>query len=346
MLELQRFHHGVGDPLANLIAARQQTGGNLQPCPGSCVPDIAEQDLESTQGLASPIEADLTEQAMLNRVPLRAARRVMADRHRQAEPVTQLALQLLFPQARVTAIAAACIGQDQQLPGLRIGPASLLPPPLDKSGDSKLRRIRRGADIDSPLIALEVVEAIGHGTSQRVGQKVMGIDLQRLLRPGLARVPKAADQLFLLRIHAQDRPARSPKCLFLRFDILKLPVALRMLRARFFLLSINVQRVIVLFQQPPNGRGAYPVAALAQSLTQLAQARPHPLTFTGRIPRCLRLDPLQQFGLDQRVFFSTGGRPPPASRTRSVGRSASETSSSRRPRRIVCGSRPVIWATS
>jgi hypothetical protein len=41
----------------------------------------------------------------------------VADRHRQAQPITQLFLQLLFPQPWATAITPARISQYQQLIG-------------------------------------------------------------------------------------------------------------------------------------------------------------------------------------------------------------------------------------
>ena len=97
MLDLERLHHGVGDTLADLIDTCQQTGGDFQPRPGGRATDVAKQRLKAVQGLPRPIEADLTEQAMFNGIPLRAPRRVMANRHRQAEPITESALQLLFP---------------------------------------------------------------------------------------------------------------------------------------------------------------------------------------------------------------------------------------------------------
>ena len=118
--------------------------------------------------------------------------------------------------------------------------------------------------------------------------------------------------------------------------------AIRMILARL-LFDIGFQRIALLFQQLPHRRWAGWVFGLTQAATQLAQTAAHPLLALRGITGRFGGYDLLQNGFYRRVFFSTGRRPPPGRRTRPVGRSASEASSSRRPRRIVFSSMPVIW---
>ena len=81
---------------------------------------------------------------------------------------------------------------------------------------------------------------------------------------------------------------------------------------------------------------------------QVPQAAADPFLVAHRVPSRLWPDQRFQRGLDQRIPFSTGGRPPPVWRTRSGGRSANSAPSSPRPRWIVLGSkwfvRQVRWS--
>jgi hypothetical protein len=65
--------------------------------------------------MAGPVRADRAERAVLDRVPLRAAGRVVADRDGQAVLVAELLLELLFPDPRAGAVAAAAVREDQHL---------------------------------------------------------------------------------------------------------------------------------------------------------------------------------------------------------------------------------------
>ena len=111
-------------------------------------------------------------------------------------------------------------------------------------------------------------------------------------------------------------------------------------------LHVDPQRVVMLFQQAADGRRAGRITRWRQPMTQLAQTTADPLPLAHRVTRRCRRDQVQECSGHQRVFFSARGRPAPGPRTRSVGRSVSDTASSCRPRLIVCGSSPVICATN
>src|SRR5262249_50445967 len=106
-----QFHGLTPNPKVSGLPWRDQACGRCS------ATDVAEHGLPRAQGLASPIETDMTEQPMLNGMPLRAAGRIVADGHRQAKPVTHLGLQLVFPLPWAAPITAPRIRQDQELVG-------------------------------------------------------------------------------------------------------------------------------------------------------------------------------------------------------------------------------------
>jgi hypothetical protein len=84
VLQAETLHRLVRDPLTSLIiGAASQLGFDRQPRAGRCAADGAHGRREAAQGFARPVQADGAEEPVLDRVPLRAAARVMEDGHRQ-----------------------------------------------------------------------------------------------------------------------------------------------------------------------------------------------------------------------------------------------------------------------
>src|SRR2546430_959425 len=69
--------------------------------------DASQNGIQAAQRLASPVDADAAEQAVVRRVPLRCPTWIMTDRHPQAPAIGQFLLHLLLPQVRATTVAAA-----------------------------------------------------------------------------------------------------------------------------------------------------------------------------------------------------------------------------------------------
>src|SRR5439155_14640096 len=173
--KVEHLHLGIRNALAGLVHPRVKKSSYLQTRGGRGATDIAQHRLPRAQGLASPVHADMTEQAMLNRIPFRAARRVVADCYRQPQPVTQLVLQLVFPLPRATPITPPGIGQDQYLATLGEGDIPFGRPPAGNGLDCKLWRIGRRADVQRPAIVDRVIEPIGDRTPQRVLREIMPV---------------------------------------------------------------------------------------------------------------------------------------------------------------------------
>src|ERR1700752_1319570 len=82
----------------------------------------------AAQRLASPIDRDEREKAMLYLVPLRGARRQVTDRDGQLELVRQL-LKLNFPQTNTISVAATTVSRKHEALGVRVTLLSHRPPP-------------------------------------------------------------------------------------------------------------------------------------------------------------------------------------------------------------------------
>src|SRR3979409_1963312 len=101
---------------------------------------------------------------MLDRVPLRATRWVMAHRHRQSEPIANSDLQSLFPGADLTTVAAASVTQQQEV--VNSGEAHLAfssSPGGDRRANER-GRVARGAN------------AVRDGSAEYIVRVVMHVD--------------------------------------------------------------------------------------------------------------------------------------------------------------------------
>ena len=107
-------HFGRGDLDASAIPALVQLRAHAQPARGAGVADQVDDRFEGPERAAPPVRGDVTEEPMLDLVPLARARREVTHRDAQLEVVGQ-PLQFGFPGARAIAVAAASIGGDQQV---------------------------------------------------------------------------------------------------------------------------------------------------------------------------------------------------------------------------------------
>src|SRR5262245_55235961 len=127
--EVEGSHLSIGDGLAGPVGPVMERGADGQAGRGGRALEVPKHGVPGGEGMAGPGLADRAEEAVLDRVPLRAAGRVVADGDRQAVAVAELLLELLLPDPRAGTVAAAAVGQDQQLARLGIrGPALVGPP--------------------------------------------------------------------------------------------------------------------------------------------------------------------------------------------------------------------------
>ena len=168
---------------------------------------------------------------------------IVADGDRQAVPVAELLLELLLPDPRAGAVAAAAIGQDQQLARRGERGLPLVDPPAGEQVDREPGRVGRLADVDRAPVVGQVVDAVGDRPPERVRPEVVHVDRLGLLAPHPPGVLELPDQLLLLGIDADlGQPGRAER-LPLLGDVLELPIAVGMRRARLELLGVRVQPI-------------------------------------------------------------------------------------------------------
>src|SRR6266567_5523348 len=275
-------------------------------------------------------------------IGFRTAGRVVAHGHGESESIADLHLQALLPGTRVTTIAATRICQQQEFVFGGIARPSFGVPPGSNGVGREGGSVPGFAQVDQASIGRDVVHPVGHRPPVGITGKVVDIDHSRLTDPGLASVLEVAHEFLFLRVDAQDRQASSGKRGALHRDVIKLLLAVGVVRRGFALLGVDVQRIIQILQQACYGRRAHRMANGFQSITQAAQAAAYPDLAGHRVARRFGFDQLLQGGDDGQGLFFVRGRPPPGTRTRSTGRSTSEAANSWRPRRIVFSSTPVI----
>ena len=118
-LDSEVVHFCCTDFDAERILPRIQGRLNLQSLSRGGMTDETDDDFMALERFATPVGGDVTEQAMLDLIPLTRPWRQMTDTDSKLAVVGE-ALQLAFPQSSPSAVAAAAVGGNEQRLGLRI----------------------------------------------------------------------------------------------------------------------------------------------------------------------------------------------------------------------------------
>src|SRR3954465_15471785 len=132
----------------------------------------------------------------------------MTDAEGNAEFVGQV-LQFPLPKANATTVAAATIGGDQKVWGVRVARAAHRLPPAPNGVDREACRVFVDADTHPPHIVGNVVDPVGRRPpalrdDEVVPTRRLGLTLRTVLTTAIFEI---ADQLLLLGI---DRDRRLP----------------------------------------------------------------------------------------------------------------------------------------
>src|SRR5512138_1063249 len=191
------------------------------------VRDQVDDRLVGAERSAAPVDRDEREEAVLDLVPLTRAGREMADVDHETESVGEL-LQLVLPDARAVAVAAARVSGDEELARLRVAErTNLLPPRLDR-GDGELRRVVVDAHADEAIVRADVVHAVRNRLADRLVWEVVDVD-QLGLPLGLslaATVLEVAHELLLLGVDGDHWDTAFEATLGGRVDVLELCVSI------------------------------------------------------------------------------------------------------------------------
>jgi hypothetical protein len=111
------------------------------------------------------------------------------------------------------------ISQDEQFAGSRVSLAALLKPPLSDSIDGKGWSVVAGSQKDGAPVGLCVINTIGGGESVGLGAEIVIVHRNGIAVPLGSGVFEVANQLLLLRIHADDGLALGSKLFPLPVDM-------------------------------------------------------------------------------------------------------------------------------
>lgn len=135
-VQVELRHLGLGDPPPSRVLAPIRSAGHAQPFRGGGPGNEVHDHFIVAARLAPPVRRDEGKQPVLDLVPLTRAGREMVDGDRQGRVVGE-PLELELPQAQAPAIAAAGVGRDQELRGVRIEMPALVVPPAANRRDRK-----------------------------------------------------------------------------------------------------------------------------------------------------------------------------------------------------------------
>ena len=303
------------------------------PEPGGCpdVPDAVDDGLVRRQRGAAPVRRDVTEEPVLDLVPLAGAGWKMTRLDGQSGLVGQL-LKRMLPGAQPIPVAPARIGRDEQGRGLGVGAATHLMPPVSNRRHRERRCVVVPAHAHPGFVARHVADAVRNRLALGVGREIMHQHRRRraLRLPFAPAVLEVPDQLFLLRVDRDHRLAGGQMLVRGLVDVLELRVAVRM-RGAFLPLARRLQPVAQAVQQPAHSGRTHPPPLLVQRRRQLRATLARPAQRRGRVSARQRIHQGFERGLDAGLIL-LDARP-----------SASRASDAVR-RRLVAGNLPASLA--
>jgi hypothetical protein len=179
-------------------------GADFEPCAGGGPADQTQDLVVVGERLGGPVLADLTEQAAFNRVVLGGAGGIVGHGDGETQAITEVLLEVVFPGASRGGIAAAGVGQDQQVSGVWVAQASFPTPPPGDGRDGEGGGLVADADEHRTAVGLGIINAEGEGDARGEGAKVVVVDRGGDALPLLAGILEVAHQFPLLGVDTDD----------------------------------------------------------------------------------------------------------------------------------------------
>lgn len=128
----------------------------------------------------------------------------MSNGYGEPKGVAELALQFGFPGAGTAAVAAAGVGQDEQLPAAMVAITAVALPPAGDGVGGEGGRVMRDAYENRASVGEQIINAIRDRDADSIGTEIVVIDAQGRAVPLDAIVFEVADQFSLFGIDADD----------------------------------------------------------------------------------------------------------------------------------------------
>src|SRR4051794_6881917 len=144
------------------------------------------------------------EEPVLDRVVLRAVRRIVRHPDLEPQPIGQ-PLQLLLEDVPRGAVAPAAVAEHQQLRRTGIGRPPVALPPRRQAVAGQLAGVVAGVQVDEAPVEPHVVDPVGDHRARTHAAEVVVVDLDGALRLDHPPAVEVADQLLLLGVDADHR---------------------------------------------------------------------------------------------------------------------------------------------
>ena len=191
---------------------------------------------------------------MLDRIPFGRAGGIVSNGNGQGKGVSQLGLEFGFPGMTAATVAAAGVGQNEQLAGTAIAGGTFLMPPMSNGMSGKGGGIVGNANHQSTAVFHNIVNPIRNSNPDGIGSEVVIIDATRGGFPTAARIFKIADEFAFFAVHADDGKMTALEAVAQFGEIFELKVAVGTRIGRDLLL-IDSQGIAHVMEQAGDGIG-------------------------------------------------------------------------------------------
>src|SRR5438128_11522808 len=140
-------------------------------------------------------------------MPLGRASGVVSDGDVEMKAIGELSLQFRFPAPAATTVAAARVGNNEQLAGMGILGKSFTLPPMGDGVGGESGGVVRDANDDGPAVVDGLIDAIRDSDTESDGEEVMIIDHSGRAVATRLRDLNLVNHLELIGIDANGRHA-------------------------------------------------------------------------------------------------------------------------------------------
>ena len=234
----------------------------------------------------------------------------MSDGNSQTKGIGQLRLEFRLPCAAAVTVAAAGIGEDEDLPRDGISKGAFTLPPVRDGVRGKSRRIVRYANHEGSAISCDVVDSVGNRDTCSVSTEVVIEDAAGLSIPASAGIFEIANEFAFFGVDADDGKMPPLKTVTQVGEIFELPVSVGTAGGRD-LFVIHAERIAHLIEQARDGIGGDDDTGFEKFFRDSGRGAPRPAQarhgIAGRVVFEQPTNDIDYVGL----FFSVDWRPPP-----------------------------------
>jgi len=202
-----------------------EVGRDCEPSSGVSIADEVEDFGITVERLGDPVFGDFGEQAVFDGIPFGSAGGVVGNGDCESKAVAELGLKFSFPGAGTTTVAAASIGEDEQLSAALVAVGAVALPPAGDGVGGKSCGVMRDAYEDRASVGEQVIDTVGDRDADGIGTEIVIMDAHGRAVPLDAAVFEVADQFSFFGVDADNGQPLAFKAGTQRRDVTELLVA-------------------------------------------------------------------------------------------------------------------------